>query len=56
VVLAQYDSITLGMVLRTLYPGTNWAASPYPTAYSSTSALRVFVEERWPCRASCPCA
>ncbi|ELR17382.1 5' nucleotidase family protein [Acanthamoeba castellanii str. Neff] len=56
VVLAEYDSVTLAMVLRQLFPAGKWAASPYPTAFSSTSALRAFVQAQWPCRPSCPCA
>eukprot|EP01087_Luapelamoeba_hula_P024611 TRINITY_DN943_c0_g1_i3.p1 TRINITY_DN943_c0_g1~~TRINITY_DN943_c0_g1_i3.p1 ORF type:complete len:533 (-),score=88.76 TRINITY_DN943_c0_g1_i3:19-1617(-) len=55
VLLAAYDSTVLTRVLRVLYPRATFPATPYPTAYTSTTALKAYVSEYMPCSSTCPC-
>lgn len=55
IVCAFYDTATITQVLESLYPGQNFDAIPYPTQYTTTSAIGSFVMAFFPCTPECSC-
>ena len=55
VVCSAYDSDTITDILAELYGTYVSISAPYPTYYSSTSALAAYVVTEFPCTPGCGC-